>query len=177
MLLQMSNFMDEKDRLNLKNMVKSYGSDDNTDKIRSLRHSSKIKESVDIFLNLKKKYSKMRRDDPKKFKNLVTSHCRFLFTQYTNIFNRLLKDEIDIRILLTFINTLKRVENGEVDQNEASVLIGKILKELYIDSALKSEKNFEEKEAKSNKQNKKKKEKKPVNNISWAKFKKMRLNE
>jgi len=169
--------MDEKDRLNLKNMVKSYGSDDNTDKIRSLRHSSKIKESVDIFLNLKKKYSKMRRDDPKKFKNLVTSHCRFLFTQYTNIFNRLLKDEIDIRILLTFINTLKRVENGEVDQNEASVLIGKILKELYIDSALKSEKNFEEKESKSNKKNKKKKEKKPVNNISWAKFKKMRLNE
>ena len=54
MLLQMSNFMDEKDRLNLKNMVKSYGSDDNTGKIRSLRHSSKIKENVEILLNLKK---------------------------------------------------------------------------------------------------------------------------
>tara|TARA_B110001452_G_scaffold255490_1_gene247990 strand:+ start:730 stop:1239 length:510 start_codon:yes stop_codon:yes gene_type:complete len=169
--------MDEKDRLNLKNMVKSYGSDDNTGKIRSLRHSSKIKENVEILLNLKKKYAKMKRDNPQKFKNLATSHCKFLFTKYTNIFNKLLKDEIDIRILLTFINTLKRVENGEVDQNEASVLVGKILKELYIDSALKSEKNFEEKEAKSNKQNKKKKEKKPVNNISWAKFKKMRLND
>jgi hypothetical protein len=177
MLLQMSNFMDEKDRLNLKNMVKSYGSDDNTGKIRSLRHSSKIKENVEILLNLKKKYAKMKRDNPQKFKNLATSHCKFLFTKYTNIFNKLLKDEIDIRILLTFINTLKRVENGEVDQNEASVLVGKILKELYIDSALKSEKNFEEKEAKSNKQNKKKKEKKPVNNISWTKFKKMRLND
>ena len=107
MLLQMSNFMDEKDRLNLKNMVKSYGSDDNTGKIRSLRHSSKIKENVEILLNLKKKYAKMKRDNPQKFKNLATSHCKFLFTKYTNIFNKLLKDEIDIRILLTFINTFK----------------------------------------------------------------------
>ena len=51
--------MDEKERLNLKEMVQSYGSDDNTEKIRSLRHSSKIKENVMVFLNLKKKYSKM----------------------------------------------------------------------------------------------------------------------
>lgn len=167
--------MDEKDRLNLKEMVQSYGSDDNTEKIRSLRHSSKIKEDVMIFLNLKKKYSKMKRDNPKKFKNLATSHCNFLFTKYTNIFNKLVKGEIDLRILLTFVDTLKRVENGEVDQNEASVLVGKILKELYIDSALKSEKNFEEKDSKLNKKNAKK-EKKPVNNISWAKFKKMKLN-
>ena len=86
----------------------------------------------------------MRRDEPKKFQNLATTHCNFLFNKYTNIFNRLLKDEIDIRILLTFVKTLKQVEDGEVDQNEASVVVGKILKELYIDSALKREKKYEE---------------------------------
>jgi len=63
-----------------------------------------------------------------------------------------------------------------VDQHEASVDIGKILKQMYIDSALKREKKFEEEEIK--KGNKKKvKEKKPVRNISWAKFKSKGLNE
>jgi hypothetical protein len=154
-------------------MIKSYGSDDNTEKIRSLRHSSQIKENIVIMLNLKKKYAKMRRDDPKKFQKLATSHCNFLFNKYTNIFNRLLKDEIDINILLTFVKTLKQVEDGEVDQNEASVVVGKILKELYIDSALKREKKYEEIEESTGK---KKKEKKPVNNVSWKKYKQMQVN-
>jgi len=169
----MSNFLDEEDRLNLNNMIKSYGSDDNTEKIRSLRHSSQIKENIEIMLNLKKKYAKMRRDDPKKFQKLATSHCNFLFNKYTNIFNRLLKDEIDINILFTFVKTLKQVEDGEVDQNEASVMVGKILKELYIDSALKREKKYEEIEESTGK---KKKEKKPVNNVSWKKYKQMQVN-
>ena len=41
-----SNFLDEKDRLNLSEMIKSYGSDDNTEKIRTLKHSYKIKENI-----------------------------------------------------------------------------------------------------------------------------------
>jgi len=149
-----SNFLDEKDRLNLSEMIKSYGSDDNTEKIRKLKHSYKIKENIQVMMNLKKKYAKMRRDEPKKFERIVTSQCNFLFNKYTNIFNRLLKDEIDLRILLTFVDTLKQVEEGEIDQNEASVLIGKILKELYIDSALK--------ERKSSKKQKKQRVKKNV---------------
>lgn len=166
----MSNFMDEKDRLNLSEMLKTADADDNTEKIRKLRHSSKIKENVEIFMNLKKKYAKMKRDEPKKFEKIAISHCNFLFTKYTNIFNRLLKDELNLQILMTFIKTLKQVESGDLDQNEASVLIGKILKELYIDSALKREKTYNDMDEKTEKKNKKKP---PVNNISWQKYKKM----
>jgi len=164
--------MDEQDRLNLNEMIKSYGSDDNTQKIRSLRHSSKIKENIQIMLNLQKRYAKMRRDEPKKFEKLAISHCNFLFTKYTNIFNRLMKDELNLQILMTFVKTLRQVEDGDLDQNEASVLVGKILKELYIDSALKREKKYDEIDKKSGK---KKKEKKPVNNISWKKYKQMSI--
>ena len=58
-----------------------------------------------------------------------------------------------------------------MDQHEAYVKIGKILKRLYIDSALKREEkiNLEEKKTK-------KKFKTPTNNISWAKFKQSGLN-
>jgi hypothetical protein len=40
---------------------------------------------------------------------------------------------------LDFLSTLKQIENGELDQHNASVKAGKILKELYIDSTLKQQ--------------------------------------
>ena len=165
----MSNLSD-KDRLNLQEMVKSYGAEDNTKKIRELKHSKQLKETVIVFMNLKKKYNRMLLNDKKSFEKIAMKHCRFLWVNYTNIFNRLLKDELDLRILLKFIEKLKEIEDGDIDQHEASVEIGKILKSMYVDSALKREKKFEEEEIrKGNK--KKKKEKKPVKNISWARFK------
>jgi hypothetical protein len=35
------------------------------------------------------------------------------------------------------LDVLKQIEDGKVDQHEGSVMIGKVLKELYVDSALK----------------------------------------
>jgi len=164
----MSNFLDDQNRLNLQEMVKSYDADDNTSKIRTLQHSLKIKNDVEQLLNLKKKYTRMQQHDPKKFEQLVVSHCNFLWNNYTNIFNRLMKDELNINILRAFIKKLKEIEDGETDQHEASVHIGQILKEMYIDSALKREKNYE-----TDNTSEKKKEKKPVNNISWEQYKLM----
>ena len=40
---------------------------------------------------------------------------------------------------MKLINVLKNIEEGDVDQHEGSVVVGKILKEMYIDSALKQE--------------------------------------
>ena len=110
----------------------------------------------------------MQKQDHKKFEKLVISHCNFLWNNYTNIFNRLMKDELDINILRAFIRKLKEIEDGKTDQHEASAHIGQILKEMYIDSALKREKKYEE-----NKSEKKKREKRPVNNISWEQYKLM----
>ena len=73
-------------------------------------------------------------------RKLVISHCNFLWTNYTNIFNRIMKDELNLNILRKFIDTLREVEEGDLDQHEASVKVGEILKQLYIDSALQREK-------------------------------------
>ena len=162
--------MDDKQRLNLQEMIKAYDADDNTSKIRNLKHSRRIRDDVEKFVNLKKKYSRMMTFEPKKFEKLVISHCNFLWNNYTNIFNRLMKDELNVNILRAFIKKLKEIEDGVIDQHEASVHIGQILKEMYVDSALKREKNYEESENKN-----KKKEKQPTRNISWSQFKKMQL--
>ena len=164
--------MDDKQRLNLQEMIKAYDADDNTSKIRQLKHSRLIRDEVEKMVNLKKKYNRMATFDSKKFEKIVISHCNFLWTNYTNIFNRIMKDELNLNILRKFIDTLREVEDGDLDQHEASVKIGEVLKQLYIDSALQREKklNVEDKKRAP-------KHKKPVNNISWAKFKASGLNE
>ena len=126
---------------------------------------------MERLLNLKRKYPRMRLNDKDKFEKLVISHCNFLWNNYTNIFNRIMKDELNLNILRKFIDTLREVEDGDLDQHEASVKVGEILKQLYIDSALQREKKI-------NAEDKKRapKHKKPVNNISWAKYKAANLH-
>ena len=91
----------------------------------------------------------------------MRNRCSFLYANYTNIFNRNLKGELNLQILDKFLQVLEKIEKGLIDQHEGSVEIGKLLKELYIDSALRQEK----------KQEKQKKYNKPVKNISWKDYK------
>ena len=119
-----------------------------------------------VLLNIKKQYPRLPQTNPQQFDALCVSRCQFLFNNYTDIYNKILKDELNLQILSTFLNTLKQIEDGKLDQHEASFEVGKILKKLYIDSALrKSEHN----DAKFSK--KKKKQIKSRQNLSWAEYK------
>jgi len=158
--------MEESHRLNLEQMINETDAEDNSEKIKKLKHSIKIREDVRVFVKLNKKYTRMRNDNKKMYMQIMIKKCNFLWTNYTNIFNRLVKDELDLNILYNFINTLSLVEDGELSQHEASVKIGQLLKELYIDSAVK-------RQDKIDKRNDKGKEKtiKPMKNISWQAYK------
>ena len=85
----------------------------------------------------------------------------------TDIFNKIRKDEIDIGIFTKFIDVLRRIEDGELDQHEGSFLVGTILKELYIDSALKKAEKLNVNEES------REKPKRAENNISWKEFKRI----
>jgi len=162
----MSFKIDDETRLNFDKMLKESGASDNTSKIRKLKHSKKIKEQVTNMIEIKTKYKRLGK---KSVDKMIETKCNWLFTNYTNIYNKLKKDELDIDILGRFIVMLQEIENGETDQHEASIKIGKILKELYIDSAMRNEKHIEDKDNKK----KKKKYKKPENKISWNDYKKL----
>ena len=147
----MSSFkIDDETRLKFNELLKESDASDNTEKIRKLKHSSKIKEQVSIMLDIKKRYSRLDKETVYK---MIDTQCNWLFTHYFNLFNKLKKDELDIQILGQFVNALKAVEDGDMDQHEASVRVGQILKKLYIDSALKKDKK---EEAKRERQRKKK---------------------
>jgi hypothetical protein len=128
--------MNETDRLNLKRMIGQSDCDDNTDAIRKLKHSKLIRADLNAFTKLKR--GKRSSD----FDDVCRNKCSFLHTNYMDIFNRLIKDELDLKIFDRLLDALEKIEDGKVDQHEGSVAVGTILKELYIDSALKHGNNL-----------------------------------
>ena len=157
-----SGIFNEKQKLQLQQMISQYNSVDQTELIRKLKHSSKFKEEINTMLKMKALY----KDDADKIHLECMNDCPFLFNYYTDIYNKIRKDEINLQILFKFVDMLKRIEDGELNQHEGSFLIGTLLKELYVDSALKKAEKINEKEGE--------KEKEPMReglNISWKDFK------
>ena len=129
--------MNPDERLNLKKLINANNCDDNTEQIRELKHSVKIRNDIYRMQNLKKQNARMVKNDNDRFQELCKTQCSFLYNSYTDIFHKVFKDEIDMNIMSNLLNVLKQIEDGKVDQHEGSVVVGKILKELYVDSALK----------------------------------------
>jgi len=158
--------MNDTQRLQLQNMIKTNNVDDQTDLIRNLKHSDILRNEVNKMIDIKTKYP----GDRDKVHYECISECNFLFTYYTDIYNKVRKDEIDIEILNKFLDVLKDIEDGNLSQHEGSFQVGTLLKEIYVDSALK-------KADKLNEENKevRPEPKKAVTTMSWKQFKKKKL--
>jgi len=131
--------MNSQESLDLKKLISGFQDEfqDNTEYIRKVKHSDSIREDIQKLVVLKREKSNILKTSPNKFIEIAQSEAFFLFKNYTDIFNRVIKDELDMDIMEQALIVLKQIETGEVDQNEGSVRVGKLLKELYVDSALK----------------------------------------
>ena len=125
--------MDNNARLQLQQMIKANNVSDQTSLIRDLKHSDTLKENIQTLIMLKNKYGA----EPDRVHLEGMQECSFLFMYYTDIYNKIRKDEIDLEILFQFLHVLKKIEDKELDQHEGSFAIGTLLKKIYIDSALK----------------------------------------
>jgi len=142
--------MNNQERLDLKRLINESQCEDNTDNIRKLKHSVLIRNDIRTLENLKNSNASLRKTNPNEFEEVCQQECSFLFNYYTDIFNKILKDELDLKIMTKLLIVLKMIEDGKLDQHEGSVMVGKILKELYVDSAIRRGDNID-KEYNSNK--------------------------
>jgi len=124
--------MNENQRLQLQEMIKANNVEDQTNIIRQLKHSALLRENIAHM-----KMAKSRFTDKTEIHKECLSSAFFLFTYYTDIYNKILQDEINYSLMEQFLNVLERIEKGELDQHEGSFIVGTLLKELYVDSALK----------------------------------------
>lgn len=158
-------------RINLSNIVKENNISDQTELIRELKHSQVLFNESKNMLEILKKYEiPLNKTDLENARMECSIEAPMLFACYTDIFNRILKSEIDMQIFYTFLRVLKDIEDKKVSQHEASVVIGTILKELYIDSALKKSENLDKLYEMSN-PNTETKEPRKTLEISWKDFK------
>jgi hypothetical protein len=160
--------MDDNQRLHLQNMIAANNVEDNTELIRKLKHSHVLREDVNNLIMLKAKYI----NDPDTLHLEGMTSCNFLFTYYTDIYNKIRKDEIDLKILFNALDVLRDIEEGKLDMHTGAYEFGLLLKKIYVDSALKkAEKLNAEKEEPEQTY------KGPQVDISWSQFKKTLANK
>jgi len=158
---------------------------DNTEGIRRDRNSVHILDGLRKMEQLKKTHAELRESSPEEFAELCRGECAYLFTHFTDIFNKQLKDELNLAIMIRMVRVLEMIEDGKVDQSEGSVIVGKFLKELYVDSALRRADNLDKANASADKANasadkanasatEEEEPPKEKRDISWREYKQMK---
>ena len=125
--------MNDHEKLHLQKLIAANDSEDTTERIRELKHSLKIKDDVERLHRLKLEFY----NNKEQLEKVAMHKCHFLYKNYTDIYIKIINDNLNMQIFEQFLNVLHDIENGEIDQHEGSFKVGKLLKQIYIDSALK----------------------------------------
>ena len=161
--------MNAEERLNLKKMLaqnKDYV--DHTEDIRRLKHSGLLLDSMRDIEKLKRAHQEMRRDSPEEFGDMCKIAAPLMYKLYTDLFHKLVKDELNLVIMVKLIRVLELIEQGQLDQNDGSVMVGKMLKELYVDSAVRTGNNLDK--ANANEESNKVVVSREAKSISWKEW-------
>jgi hypothetical protein len=156
--------LSDNDKVQLRQMIEKNNVVDKTEQIRELKHSAKIREDIIALIQLKTDYAELLRTDKEAFEKISVQKCRFLFFHYMELYNLILKESMDLKILDKLLHVLGRIEKNEIDQHEGSFLVGTYLKEIYIDGKLAESKRTDELYPSKPKVEPKK--------IAWSEFKK-----
>ena len=129
--------MNDNEKYQLKQMLEQNKFVDNTHVLRELKHSSEIRKCVLKLMELKETHRELLQTNKSDFEEIALKDCNFLFFNYMQLYNTILKENIDMNIMHQLLDTLSKIENGECDQHEGSFEVGKLLKTIYIDGTLK----------------------------------------
>ena len=121
----------------LKQIAESPKFVDMTDKIRDVKHSAQLRTAIDHMLKFKESNLELLKTDKVVFEQRLMAENSFLFMNYMELYNLLLKNEMNMSIMNQLLGCLESIESGECDQTEASVRVGTLLKSIYIDTLIK----------------------------------------
>ena len=107
--------MNQHEKLHLQKLIAANDSVDTTEEIRKLKHSIKIKDEVERLYQLKIQYYQLLRDDKSKFDEIGMQKCKFLYTNYTDIYHKMVNGNLNMKIFEQFLNVLHDIENGDIE--------------------------------------------------------------
>jgi hypothetical protein len=100
--------------------------EDNTDDIRRVKHSIIIRDDIRAIEVLKQNLTNQGVIDIDVIKKASQDVAPFLYSGYRDIFNKVVSDEIDLNIMSQLLTVLKTIEDGSINQEEGSVMVGKL---------------------------------------------------
>jgi len=130
--------MNSNEKLKLQQMISANNVEDNTTLIRELKHSKNFTTEIAKMQKIKKKFKtpalEIKVGEP--VYTECADKCPFMYKYYTDLFNKILKDEVDLNLMQSGIDVLREIEEGTTDMHEASFKFGTILKKIYVDAAI-----------------------------------------
>lgn len=124
--------MDNKQKAQLQQMIEEYGVQDSTNEIREKKQSVVMMQELQAY----KHFKRTSRLSKHMFVEKARQVLKYWHSNYKSIFDKIVMNEIDLDILNTFVMTLKDVEDGKINQHEASFRIGTLLKKIYVDEKI-----------------------------------------
>jgi hypothetical protein len=151
-------------RQHLDSLMRDEDVADATEEIRKQKNSPKIRGDLERLEQLRREYPRV---SPEVFRKMALARCSFMYEHFPDILFKLLKQEVDVKIVLRFADILGMVESGELNQHEASFQVGTILKKIHIDSVLRRD-ELRKQEEEEKKRRKKRKGPKKFSYAQWA---------
>jgi len=134
--------MNSAQRVALSEMISANNVTDQTPLIRELKHSAQLRTEIAKLLEIKARYEAEGNTDRDALNMEGMIECNLLSMGYTDLYNKIRTDDVDLSVLNKMLDVLQSIEEGKVDQHMASFEIGQVLKTLYVDSALKRAKKI-----------------------------------
>ena len=107
-------YMNCQDRQQLDRMIRDGGVEDVTDCIRNRKHSPTLRQELEnVKWLLASEYA-----GQDGFDDRCEAAAPFMFRNYTDIYNRARKGNLDFDIMGQFVDVLARIEEGELGQIE-----------------------------------------------------------
>jgi len=127
--------MNSTDKESLQKVLKGFEDkyEDNTAYIREEKRSSRLRDDILQMERLKRSYSGDKTSQ--EFRDLCATECPYMFNEYSLIFNKQIKDVLDLKLMFRTLEVLRQIEIGQINQEEGSVLVGKMFADMYLDAA------------------------------------------
>ena len=110
------------ERIQLQRLINESECEDNTESIRRLKHSVLIRDDIRKIDTLRN--TELDDKNSPAFRSKCIEQCPFLFNNYTELFNKMIKGELDLTIMTKLLTVLKLIEDDKVDQHEGNALDG-----------------------------------------------------
>jgi hypothetical protein len=140
--------------------------EDNTSGIREAKHSSPLLADIRRMAKLRTRHADLKEKSMDDYLVIFQRECKYIYTQFPDVFDRVVRNDMNLDVFEKIIMILKMIEDGKVNQSEASALVGKLSQKLFFQK--------EAVEAVANAANSSSAEPEPPRGMTWKEFKQSR---